>query len=134
MVPVSRSGVIMSSQMQANTFVCVCLLSCRCVWMQVCVDILLRGRWTSLWCLTEGARMEGGLGWWRMEGGSVFDWTANLSLLHPGDSGDHGTSHYSEPHPRFTFPSFLLPADHLTPFHEFPFFCLIRCVLLLRAA
>lgn len=39
----------------------------------------------------------GGLGW-------VFDWTANLSLLDPGGSGDHATSHYSNrtPTPRLS--------------------------------
>lgn len=49
----------------------------------------------------------GGLGW-------VFDWTANLSLLDPGGSGDHATSHYSKrtpthppslPNPPFFCPS-----------------------------
>lgn len=54
----------------------------------------------------------GGLGW-------VFDWTANLSLLDPGGSGDHATSHYSKrtptPHP----PSFFCPSARTGRlFHE----------------
>lgn len=92
----------MSSQIQQNMFLCVSLFRCRCVWMQVCVDILLLGRWTFLWRLTDGVRMEEGSdgGGGGLEGGSsVFDSTANLSLLDPGDSGDHATSHYSESTP-----------------------------------
>lgn len=41
----------------------------------------------------------GRFGWWMVaeaEGGSVFDSTANLSLLDPEGSGDHATSHYSK--------------------------------------
>lgn len=76
---------------------------------------VLFDRWSQV-----GGRF--GRRWRRVAGGSsVFDSTANLSLLHPGDLGDNSTSHYSSyPHSKALLlqplpPSVCPQVEHCTP-------------------